>query len=85
MVAVGTAGVEARFDLGRYRVGVPMVEVKRLGDERGDRSTYVGTYVVQPGEQLPATPVYVSLRRTTRGGATRSVRRVPQGEVEFRG
>ena len=85
VVAVGTAAAEARFDLGRYRVAIPMVEVKRSDDARGERSTYVGTYVVQPGERLPATPVFVSLRTSTKAGATTSVRRVPQGEVAFGG
>lgn len=62
VVAVGTAGQDVRFRLGRYLVDVPLEQVAVTRDPRGDRATYVGTYVVQEPEVINDLPVVVTIR-----------------------
>ncbi|MCA8958985.1 MAG: DUF799 family lipoprotein [Planctomycetes bacterium] len=62
VVVVGSPDQDARFDLGRYRTSIPMVEIDRVDDPRGARSTYLGTYVVTEGERAVDLPVFVTLR-----------------------
>lgn len=50
VVAVGSPDCDVRFDVGRLRVRVPMVQTERHPDPRGERATYVGHYIVQPGD-----------------------------------
>lgn len=69
VVAVGTAGSRVSFDLGGYRTRVPMLEVDSAADPRGGRSTYVGHYVVQAGEELAASPIRVHIERTNADGS----------------
>ncbi len=75
VIAVGCSDAEARFDIGSYRTGIPMVEVDRTPDPRGARTTYTGTYVLQEGESIEGFPVYVSLR-STHGGVLACRQRV---------
>lgn len=70
VVAVGTPGCEVRFDLGRLRTQVPTQELTVTQDPRGDRATYVGHYVLQPGDTARDLPLAATIRR---GAARRSV------------
>ncbi|MCA8956151.1 MAG: hypothetical protein KDC87_08755 [Planctomycetes bacterium] len=58
LLAIGTPGCVVRFDLGRLRVGVPMLETSRFEDPRGARATYEGHYVVQEVDPRVRLPVY---------------------------
>jgi hypothetical protein len=72
VIAVGTPGCDVRFDLGRLRTGVPMHQVALHPDSRGDRGTYVGHYVVQPGESAKGLPLYCTIRRSSRQAVSSS-------------
>jgi hypothetical protein len=63
VIAVGTSGAQASFDLGAYRTRIPMLEIETRADPRGPRSTYVGSYVLQPGETLGSLPIRVHLEK----------------------
>ncbi|MBK9387097.1 MAG: hypothetical protein IPN34_19960 [Planctomycetes bacterium] len=63
VIAVGTSGAQASFDLGAYRTRIPMLEIETRDDSRGRRSTYIGSYVLQPGETLASLPIRVHLER----------------------
>ncbi|MCA8970331.1 MAG: DUF799 family lipoprotein [Planctomycetes bacterium] len=77
VVCVGTADAEVRFDIGRYRRGVPMVATDRVDGPRGSRQTYVGYYVVQQGDRFGPLPVWI----TTKRGDLASRHRVLSGTV----
>lgn len=62
VLALGTPGCEVRFDLGALRRAVPMEQVDVHGDPRGDRASYAGHYVVQPGENARDLPVSATIR-----------------------
>lgn len=74
VAAVGTADCECRFDLGRYRSGIPMVATDRYENVRGTRQTYVGHYVVQPGDTAAQLPVSVTISRGGRSSRHRVTR-----------
>ena len=76
VVAVGSDGCGLSFDLGRYRRDIPMRPIGKAKALRGDRETWIGRYVVQPGEKSGALPVYVSVRRHRGERTLRSTRRV---------
>ncbi len=82
---MGSGNAEAAFDIGRYRTGIPMVAITSIPDPRGERVTYMGTYIVQEGESLGPTPVFVVLLRTTEQGTFRSVQRISSPLVEILG
>jgi len=63
VIAIGTPGSDVRFSLGHYQTAIPMPAVAVAKDPRGDRATYVGTYVVQAGERLSPTRVEVSIEK----------------------
>ncbi|MBL8897672.1 MAG: hypothetical protein JNM84_08590 [Planctomycetes bacterium] len=63
VIAVGTSGSQASFDLGAYRTRIPMLEIETRDDPRGRRSTYIGSYVLQPGEALASLPIRVHLEK----------------------
>ena len=63
VIAVGTPDCDVRFDLGRLRTGVPMQQVAVQPDPRGDRATYAGYWIVQPGEQADGLPLLCTIRR----------------------
>jgi hypothetical protein len=83
VVAVCSPSCEVRFDIGRFRTDIPMVEVDRVDDERGARATFSGHYIVQEGERIGRAPVFLTLRKH---GAkeVRAKYRVP-GEVTIGG
>lgn len=81
VVAVGTPGAEVRFDIGRWRTGIPMVQREVTEDPRGPRATYTGEYVVQQGEKVSEAPVYVTVRKKSDRMALRTTRRVPDTTV----
>ncbi len=64
VVAVGAPDCEVRFDLGRLRVGVPMQQTDTHADGRGDRATYAGHYIVQPGDPAADLPLFCTIRRS---------------------
>ncbi|MCA8949765.1 MAG: hypothetical protein KDE27_09700 [Planctomycetes bacterium] len=70
VIAVGSPGCEVRFDIGRLRTEVPMVQTSVMADPRGDRATYVGHYVLQPGDTAVDLPLGCTIRR---GAARRSL------------
>lgn len=73
VLALGTPGCEARFDLGALRRGVPLVEIGTTDDPRGARSLYQGHYVVQAMDRAAFLPVSVTIRGNgqNRASATR--------------
>ena len=81
VVAVGTPGAEVRFDIGRWRTGIPMIQRDVTEDPRGPRATYTGEYVVQQGEKVSQAPLFVSVRKKTDKQALRTVRRVPDAMI----
>lgn len=76
VVAVGTPGADVRFDIGRWRTGVPMVQRDVADDPRGPRATYIGEYLVQQGEKVVGAPVFVTVRKQTDRLALRTTRRI---------
>lgn len=82
VIAVGTPDCDVRFDLGRLRTGVPMTLLARTPDPRGERATYAGHYVVQPGDAAATLPVYCTIRRTA-GKRSQLSRYRWDGEVQF--
>lgn len=76
VVAVGTPGADVRFDIGRWRTGVPMVQRDVVDDPRGPRATYIGEYMVQQGEKILAAPIFVTVRKQTDRLALRTTRRI---------
>lgn len=68
VVAIGSSGGQVSFGIGAYRTRIPMIEVDTEEDSRGDRSTYVGSYVVQAGESLDAAPIHVHIERKLSDG-----------------
>lgn len=81
VLAVGTAGARAWFDLGRYRRGLPLLPTAAVSSPRGERQTYVGHYVVQEGEHAGALPVELTILRRMNGRTLMSRRRVAHGTV----
>ena len=59
-----------RFDLGALRTAVPMRQTAREEDPRGARATYLGHYVVQPGDRAEDLPLWCTIQR---GAARRMV------------
>ncbi len=72
VIAVGTPDCDVRFDLGRLRTGVPMRQVARHPDPRGERATYIGSYVVQPADAAAGLPLHCGIRRQRQGRAVQS-------------
>lgn len=70
VIAIGTPGCDVRFDLGRLRTAVPMRQTEVARDPRGDRATYQGHYIVQPGDRGHDLPLTCTIQR---GAARRSV------------
>lgn len=70
VVAVGSPDCDVRFDVGRLRTSVPALPAERHVDPLGDRATYLGHYVVQPGDVARGLPLECSIQR---GGARRTV------------
>jgi hypothetical protein len=68
VVAVGTPDCDVRFDLGRLRTAVPMVETERHADPRGERATYRGHYVVDAVDVASGLVLSATIQR---GGARR--------------
>jgi hypothetical protein len=69
VVAIGTPGCDVRFDLGRLRTGVPMLETGVHEHARGDRATYRGHYVVDAADQGQGLVLVATIQR---GGVGRS-------------
>lgn len=63
VVALASPDCEVRFDLGRWRLDIPMVAAARHADVRGERVTYTGHYVVQPGDRAEGLPLTCTIRR----------------------
>jgi hypothetical protein len=84
VTAVGTPDCDVRFDLGRLRTGVPMRQVARHDDPRGARATYVGHYVVQPGDVAGGLPLQCTIRRSA-GQRTAGTRYRWEGMVALAG
>jgi hypothetical protein len=82
VIAVGTPDCDVRFDLGRLHTGVPMRLVARTPDERGERGTYAGHYIVQAGEAAANLPVYCTIQRTA-GNRSQMSRYRWEGEVQL--
>ena len=67
VIAIGTAGCDVRFDVGRLRIDVPMRETERSSVGGSERATYVGHYVVDTPDLARELPVLCTIQR----GATR--------------
>lgn len=76
MVAISTGGARATFDIGSYRTDIPMIPTATVADPRGDRTTWVGRYVVEEGEHLAPTPVLVHVQRESERDPGRTTRRL---------
>ncbi|MBI4617179.1 MAG: DUF799 family lipoprotein [Planctomycetes bacterium] len=72
VVAIGSPDCKASFSIGPFRESVPMTE---FGD-----GTYVGTYVVQPGDRFDANEIKIELVGPD-GGVT--VQRLKGAKIEF--
>lgn len=83
VVAVGTPDCDVRFDIGRLRVGVPMLQTSLVPDARGDRAVYEGRYVVQDAEPRADFPLFVTIAR--RGGHAQKSRYRWDGELRIEG
>ncbi len=83
VVAVGTPDCDVRFDIGRLRVGVPMLQTSLAPDVRGDRAVYEGRYVVQDAEPRADFPLFVTIAR--RGGHAQKSRYRWDGELRIEG
>jgi TolB-like protein len=70
VIAIGTPDCDVRFDVGRLRTAVPARQTERHDDPRGARATYVGHYIVAPGDNAEDLPVTCTVQR---GTARRSV------------
>ncbi|MEO6593694.1 MAG: hypothetical protein ABIP94_02955, partial [Planctomycetota bacterium] len=70
VIAVGTPDCDARFDIGRLRVDVPMRQTARHADPRGDRATYLGHYIVDAADVAKDLPLMCTIQR---GSARRTV------------
>jgi hypothetical protein len=70
VIAVGSPDCEVRFDLGRLRTAVPMLQTERHDEGARARATYVGHYVVAPADDADDLPVGCTIQR---GMARRSV------------
>ena len=75
VVAVGTADQQVTFDIGRFATSIPMTQSSVDDGPRGARGTYVGSYVLQPGDVAANLPVYVTIR-SPEGRSVSSVHRV---------
>ena len=83
VVAVGTPDCEVRFDIGRLRVGVPMLQTSLAPDARGDRAVYEGRYVVQDADPRADFPLFVTIARS--GGHAQKSRYRWDGELRIEG
>ncbi len=63
VVAIGTPDCDVRFGIGRLRIDVPMQATARHPDARGERATYRGHYVVQPGDLAADLPLVCTIER----------------------
>lgn len=63
VVAIGSSDCDVRFDIGRLRTRVPMLQTERHPDPRGERATYVGHYIVQPGDTAGPLPLSATIHR----------------------
>lgn len=84
VIAVGSPDCEVRFDIGCLRTAVPMRQSSRMDDPRGPRATYLGHYVVGPGDDAQELPLLCTIQR---GSARRvvAVRYRWEGSVSLSG
>lgn len=63
VIAVGTPDCDARFDVGRLRIEVPMRQTAVTADPRGARATYLGHYIVDSPDIATDLPVICTIQR----------------------
>ncbi len=47
---IGDPGNTAKFDIGDFKIGIPMYDDGTRGDEKANDGIYIGTYKVQKGD-----------------------------------